>query len=333
MRPLLLVDFDGVLNPFGDSTVSVILVTGGTGALGRFVVEELHTQGHQAVVLSRQASKAAVGIPVAGTLLDGARMVDVVKQRGVTHVIHLAALVGAVAENDVGAAINTNGRGTLNVLEAARQYGVARVVYMSTKAVYGDIGGRHGPPRYERIREDDLPLLPVSAYGVSKLAGEGLAAVPPSVRTRCRLGPGRHDPWAGQGRSPWRRERDQRDRRRGGGRSFVRVERGGDARDDLVSYEDLARGLVQLCFAPGPLLPVYHLATGVGSSLHDLADAVRRRIPAADIEIGPGFVFNGLDHNVHCVLDIDAARADIGYDPHDLGASVDAYLARLSGRA
>src|SRR4029079_12104516 len=54
--------------------------------------------------------------------------------------------------------------GTLNVLKAARDGGVRRVVYASTAAAYGDQPGK--------IRRETDPLVPLSPYAAAKLAGE-----------------------------------------------------------------------------------------------------------------------------------------------------------------
>ncbi len=58
---------------------------------------------------------------------------------------------------------------TNNVVEAMRRSGVKRLLYASGSGVYGDIGARE-------IREDYGPLIPISTYGASKLAGEALIA-------------------------------------------------------------------------------------------------------------------------------------------------------------
>ncbi len=56
---------------------------------------------------------------------------------------------------------------TNNVVEAMRRSGVGRVLYASGSGIYGDLGDRE-------IREDHGPLVPISTYGASKLAGEAL---------------------------------------------------------------------------------------------------------------------------------------------------------------
>ncbi len=83
-------------------------------------------------------------------------------------VIHLASnpdIARAVREPDIdfreGTAL------TNNVLEAMRQTGVQRILYASGSGLYGDLGEKEAT-------EDHGPLLPVSTYGASKLAGEAL---------------------------------------------------------------------------------------------------------------------------------------------------------------
>jgi UDP-glucose 4-epimerase len=235
-----------------------------------------------------------------------------------------------VYETDVGAAIDTNVRGTANVLTAAAEAKVQRVVAMSSKAVYGDIGGRHGPPHHHPISEDDLPMQPYGLYGLAKEFGERFGAIVHrrsgldviAIRSGTTFGPGKGVHHGSGSASSTLVERPW------AGRS-ARIAAGGDAVDDFVYYADLARGLVQACFVTGELRPVYHLSSGVGLTLHDIADEVRRRIPSADIEIGPGPIFNGLDHNLHCVLSIDAARRDLSFRPTTLPEWVDDYLGRL----
>lgn len=90
--------------------------------------------------------------------------------RGCAVVFHLAAMGSvprSVAEPQY--AHDVNATGTLNVLNAAREAGVGRVVLASTSAIYGDVAAL--PKR------EDLKPQPLSPYAVSKLAGEHYAKV------------------------------------------------------------------------------------------------------------------------------------------------------------
>jgi len=85
-------------------------------------------------------------------------------------VFHLAAqsnVMGAL--RDVTYSSSTNVAGTLSVLESARQAGVRRVVFASSREVYGDPAGLPVP--------ETAPLAPKNAYGMSKVAGEMCCAM------------------------------------------------------------------------------------------------------------------------------------------------------------
>jgi nucleoside-diphosphate-sugar epimerase len=96
--------------------------------------------------------------------------VTVAAARGVEVIFHQAAMrsVPRSVEDPLGANDN-NVTGTLNILTAAREAGVRRVVYASSSSIYGD---RPELPK----REDQVPA-PISPYAVSKLAGELYCAV------------------------------------------------------------------------------------------------------------------------------------------------------------
>ena len=78
-------------------------------------------------------------------------------------VVHAAALPAAACERDLAAAMRVNAGGTRAVIDEARRAGVRRVVFFSTAHVYGELKGRI---------DESTPIRPVSAYGVSKAAGE-----------------------------------------------------------------------------------------------------------------------------------------------------------------
>ena len=147
------------------------LVTGGAGFIGSHLVEELVRQGRSVRVLDnfstgRREHLAAVQDRieiVEGDILDAAAVRRAM--RGVRRVFHQAALRSVPRSVDDPSTSNrVNVEGTLNVLVAARDAGVERLVYASSSSVYG----------YRNVlptREEDVPS-PVSPYAVSKLAAE-----------------------------------------------------------------------------------------------------------------------------------------------------------------
>jgi UDP-glucose 4-epimerase len=103
---------------------------------------------------------------VRGDVKDKERLVDAMADHDT--VIHLASnpdIARAVSEPEVD--FNEGTLLTNNVVEAMRRTGARRILYASGSGVYGDLGA-------VEAQEDYGPLLPVSTYGASKLAGEAL---------------------------------------------------------------------------------------------------------------------------------------------------------------
>jgi UDP-glucose 4-epimerase len=154
--------------------VSKVLVTGGAGFIGSNLVEALLARGDEVRVLDNfatgsRANLASLGHEVEvveGDLRSYERVHTAV--RGVELVFHQGAL-GSVPRSvqDPLTSTAVNVEGTVNVLLAARDEGVRRVVFASSSSVYGD-GGEF--PRVETQAPN-----PISPYAVAKLAGEGYA--------------------------------------------------------------------------------------------------------------------------------------------------------------
>lgn len=147
------------------------LVTGGAGFIGSNIVEELVRRKKKVVVLDSFVTGKIENLkPFLKkiTLIKG----DIRSRRdlnkalkGVDYVIHQAALRSVPRSVDDPFTTNDiNITGTLNLLVAARDHNVKRVVYASSSSAYGD--AKHFPQR-----ETDIPA-PISPYGVAKLAAE-----------------------------------------------------------------------------------------------------------------------------------------------------------------
>lgn len=152
------------------------LVTGAAGFVGSHLVEELIDRGYQVRCFVRYTSTNNIGflddLPankrtavevIAGDLRDG----DAIRQaaQGTDVIFHLAALVGIpysyVHPHEV---IETNVMGTVNILVAARDHSVGRVIHTSTSEVYGTA-------QYVPIDEGH-PLQGQSPYSASKIGAE-----------------------------------------------------------------------------------------------------------------------------------------------------------------
>jgi nucleoside-diphosphate-sugar epimerase len=153
-----------------------VLVTGGAGFIGSHLVDALVARGARVRVLddlstgrrenlARHEGRVAL---VVGDLRDRA-LVDATT-KGVRYVFHQAAL-GSIPRSmrDPATTIDVNVAGTANVFAAARDHGVARVVYASSSSVYGD------SPAQPRVEGREGAVL--SAYALSKRMDEQLADV------------------------------------------------------------------------------------------------------------------------------------------------------------
>ena len=145
------------------------LVTGGGGFIGSNLVRALLERGDDVRVLDNfstghRGNLTGLDVDVVeGELRSYERVHNAV--RGVEVVFHLGAL-GSVPRSvqDPLTSNAVNVEGTLNVLLAARDQGVRRVVFSSSSSVYGSSG--------ELPRTEAMPPDPISPYGVAKLAAE-----------------------------------------------------------------------------------------------------------------------------------------------------------------
>ena len=146
-----------------------MLVTGGTGFIGSFVVERLLEEGADVVVFDATPQPANLGELVRRVrIVEGdVRDVDAVARavEGAAGVFHMAVLPlrPTIAEPRLGLEVNVVG--TYNVLEAAQKAGVRKVVFSSASSVYGDT---------DDTMDESHPLGARTMYGASKIAGEYL---------------------------------------------------------------------------------------------------------------------------------------------------------------
>ena len=161
------------------STKYRALVTGADGFIGSHLVECLLAEGHQVRALCLYNSQGSWGwldnLP--SELRDGLDVIlgDIrdplcVRQAmtGCSHVFHLAALIAIPYSYSAPSSyVDTNIHGTLNVVQAARDLGVERVVHTSTSETYGTA-------QFVPITEDH-PLVGQSPYAASKIGADQMA--------------------------------------------------------------------------------------------------------------------------------------------------------------
>ena len=148
------------------------LVTGGAGFIGSHVCEGLMARGNRVRILDNFATgkrEMAQRLQGAGAeFMEGdIRSYHIVRDAvcDVEAIIHLAALPSVPRSiKDPITTNEVNVGGTLNVLDAAREAGVERVVFASSSSVYGS--------NVQLPKSEDMMPQPISPYAVSKLAGE-----------------------------------------------------------------------------------------------------------------------------------------------------------------
>jgi len=148
-----------------------ILVTGATGQIGSELTVELRNRhGAENVVAAghkRTPSETLLKSGPYATLDVSHRqeLVDVVKEHRIDTIYHLASILSAAGEKNPQLAWEVNMGGLQNVLEVAREHGLAKVFWPSSIAVFGPQTPRVNTPQ-------NTVMIPTTIYGVSKVAGE-----------------------------------------------------------------------------------------------------------------------------------------------------------------
>jgi nucleoside-diphosphate-sugar epimerase len=146
-----------------------IVVTGGTGKGGRWVVRDLREHGHDVVNVDLVPDGSPNDLFLLTDLTNEGQVHDVI--HGADAVVHFAA-IPAPGLRPAGETFRINTLSTWNVFHAAAEAGVGRVVWASSETVLGLPFDR--PPDFAPIDETITPR-PESSYALSKLVGETLA--------------------------------------------------------------------------------------------------------------------------------------------------------------
>ena len=245
-------------------------------------------------------------------------------------VIHLAAILPVEAQADPYQGYSVNIMGTANVLAVARDLEVARVVFTSSKAAYGEVTGIHAHPTYQALTENDA-VYPKNIYDYAKVASEGLGmnyqrtGGPEfaALRFATIFGPGKvgkHGPMsqisgivedAVAGRP-------------------VRIKQGGDQGDDYLYVRDAAAAIVAAALHKEPLAhSIYNIGSGKARTLFEYAKLVQDLVPEADIEIGPGLDPMGFGVSYYSALNSNRAKKDFGFEAPELAAALRDYVQAL----
>lgn len=259
--------------------MSRYLLTGGAGFIGSHVASQLLAEGHEIVVvdnlesfydpsIKRENIQRLLRHPGVRFFESDIRRWEEVEplfQGDLDGVVHLAAKAGVrpSLQNPSGY-VEANVAGTANVIEAARRSGVQQVVFASSSSVYGV------NPQLP-WSESTAPLLPISPYALTKLAGERLGAAASAAWdlefTACRIftvyGPRQRPDLA----------ITKFARSILNGEAITLFGDGGSTRD-YTFVGDIAQGLVASLVKREPGFRVFNLASGSPVSLRGLVETL-----------------------------------------------------------
>ena len=143
-----------------------VLITGGRGFIGRSAGKLLQRHGYR--VTSVDVTPAGNdGNEIGCDIADSEQLWSVFQRERIDAVIHLAAILPTAAQRDPLLATRVNVQGSLNLMEAAREFGVRRIIFGSSLSVYGSWPEAHAVSEADRAAPEDL-------YGAAKLYVEQL---------------------------------------------------------------------------------------------------------------------------------------------------------------
>jgi len=314
-----------------------VVITGGAGFIGSQLVDELLEENVRNIVIyddfssgfkgniEHMKGKREVSI-IEGDILNFKLLSEVM--RDIDIVFHLAAMleIPKILEDPV-TDLNVNALGTLNVLRAAYQNGVEKIIYASSAGCYGQC-------RYLPIDESH-PLRPQWPYGVSKLAGEkycimfhelyGLSVV--ALRYGIVYGPRE---WFGRVMTIFTKKVLENE-------SPIIFGDGNQSRD-FVHVRDAVRATVDSAKSENVSGQALNIGSGNGTKIKDLANMILRLSGKDSIEPKfedpkPGEKGRKPGELKHLVLDIEKARRLLDFEPKiKLESGIEEYINWFSKR-
>jgi UDP-glucose 4-epimerase len=302
----------------------MILVTGGLGFVGRHTARAFLDRGESCVLVQRSAPPLPgyLADPPGKAVVEPADITDLAgflaigRRHPITGIVHLA---GAFDGSDPIEDVRRETTGLLTVLAAAREWGVARVVTASTIGVYG------GAPGTSPFREDAPlplaagPLIP-AIKKVDELIADLVGGATGIEVVRCRLGA----VWGPGGRPSSRFLAAPELVHAAVRGTAIRSTHHADDAIDLCYAPDCGTALALLMSAGVLRHTVHNVASGVPPTNGEIAAAIRRVVPDADLELTPG-----TGHGATW-LDVTRLREDTGFTPNrDIDAAVADYVTWL----
>jgi nucleoside-diphosphate-sugar epimerase len=297
------------------------LITGANGFIGSHVTRLMESLGHNVVpmdVVPRSPDLSLLGIATASYLVnvtDDVAFRELCSREKPTHIFHAAH----PPRDESPTVINYCYHAMTNILEAAKDLKIKRVVYSSSASIYGQLK----KPEGGLVKEDDaVTIYPTYFYRASKTVSEwmgnfykekhGVDFV--ALRYSSAYGPGlyRSIPLElkkgilGQACKPF----------------LTRP------LDDLIYVDDVADAVSRALFANKPLSRAYNIGLDRAYTNEDLSQAIQKALPDLKFEIGqhPNAA-EVAPHRLRSPLDISLAKKELDWSP---GIYLEEGIARLS---
>jgi nucleoside-diphosphate-sugar epimerase len=306
----------------------MILITGGGGFIGLNLARYLVDRGQEVLLLRRHAFAIPLFLTpyagkqvntVEGDITEPSVLYSLIKNYSVESIVHAAVATETSIGSTLYQAIKINIQGTTDVLEAARIFGLRRVTFLSSVAVYFP----ESSPSSILSEENDLPVSSTEWIGGTKKAGEQICLLYareyglsiPIVRPPQVWGPLY---WTH--RSPVHTMIDNAI----SGKPSDLSSFYGENKAPYIYVRDCAKALGLVHLAPSLKYDIYNISDGETRSLADFARAIKEVIPEARITLGETKSTRDADRPP---MDITRIKSDVGFTPdYNLKKAVKAYI-------
>jgi nucleoside-diphosphate-sugar epimerase len=289
------------------------LITGGAGFIGSNIVKELLSKGESVNVLDNFSTGRRSNLfefennPNLQLIEGDLRSFHLVRQavNGVDYILHQGALPSVPRSiNDPITSNDVNILGTLNILEAAKEFGVKRVVFASSSSVYGN--------NPTLPKDETLSVAPLSPYAVTKYSAErycqvfyniyGIETV--ALRYFNVFGP-KQDPFSEYSAVIPK---------------FIKliiddkepvIYGDGSQSRDFTYVENNINANLLACISPNAAGEVFNIACGARYTLNDLVDGINKVL---NKNIEPKYIETRAGDVKHSLADISKAKSLLGYE-------------------